>query len=83
MPTTTPGSTLRAIAAATALEEDPAKRLLRLRGLQADLDSIDETVRGYVRDAIRELRSTTPAATWSEIGEILGVTAARAEQLSR
>lgn len=63
--------------------QDPAARLRKIRELRDAVSSLDAELRAATRDAILELRSFEPPKTWPEIGELLGVSAQRAEQLSR
>ena len=76
---TQPNPSARLTAAVT--EKDPVSRLRLLEAIQAETAGLSESLRSARRDAIQELRSAD--ATWREIGDILGVSAQRAEQLSR
>lgn len=66
-------------------EPDPAVRFERLRVLREDRRTenieYDQHLRRAQTAAVVELRDS--GATWREIGERLGVSAQRAEQLSR
>lgn len=66
---------------------DPAERLRMLRAferrLAADADGSRAEIVSAYRVAIAELRLRSPRPTWREIGDLLGVTGARAEQLSK
>ena len=70
-----------------ACVSDPAERLRMLRAferrLSADADEARAEILDAYRVAIGELRSRSPRPTWREIGDLLGVTASRAEQLSK
>lgn len=63
--------------------DDPVERLRKIRELELGTSSLGEELRAYKREAILELRRLDPPRTWPEIGELLGVSAQRAEQLSR
>ena len=62
---------------------DPSRRLRLLAEIHAETMALGLTLRARKRDAILELRSFPDRKTWEEIGELLGVSAQRAEQLSR
>jgi len=62
---------------------DPAARLVRFRELRDGIDRLEVDLRDDVRRAILDLRAETPARTWEAIGRLLGVSAQRAQQLSR
>lgn len=62
---------------------DPADRLRKIRELRSGVSKLDAELRGATRDAILELRHLAPPMTWAEIGDLLGVSHQRAEQLSR
>lgn len=62
---------------------DPTERLRVLAGLREMVGDADRDLRRLLREVIVELRGREPRATWPEIGEILGVSAQRAEQLSK
>ena len=59
---------------------DPAARIRAVDSAHAGTQAAVEDLRSVKAAAIRELRATT---TWREIGEILGVSKQRAEQLSK
>lgn len=63
--------------------DDPVERLRKIRELEDGAATLGADLRAYKREAILELRRLDPPKTWPEIGELLGVTAQRAEQLSR
>lgn len=62
---------------------DPRERLRRLATAEAGIDELADHLRRAKRAALLEIRATDPRATWADLGEILGVTGQRAEQLSR
>ena len=66
--------------AAAAAEPDPGKRLRLLGEIHAETMDLSLSLRASKRAAIAELRDA--GATWAEIGDLLGVTAQRAYQLS-
>ena len=75
-------------AAVTLLDDvsrvlDPAERLRRVRVIQDEVSGLDRALRSVKRETILELRALDPRPTWAEIGELLGVSQQRAEQLSR
>lgn len=63
--------------------DDPRERLRRLRVVRSEIGELEEQVGRMIRSAIREIRETDPLATWQQIGDLLGVSLQRAEQLSR
>jgi hypothetical protein len=69
-----------------AYTSNPAERLRLLRAYEArltvDADETLDEIRAAYRVAILELRGRTPRPTWAEIGDLLGVTGQRAQQLS-
>lgn len=62
---------------------DPRDRLRRIRTLEDGIGALGDRLRESKRTAILELRALDPRPTWEEIGELLGVTGSRAEQLAR
>lgn len=62
---------------------EPALRLRRLAEIHAETMALGLELRARKREAILELRSHPDRKTWVEIGEILGVSQQRAEQLSK
>lgn len=63
--------------------DDPRERLRRLRVVRTEIGELEEQTRRMVRSSLLEIRRTDPLATWQALGDLLGVTGARAEQLSR
>lgn len=63
--------------------EDPRTRLEFLAELTERTDEVRSEIRTIRRDLVRELRRDGEGFQWSEIGILLGVSAQRAEQLSR
>ncbi len=61
---------------------DPVERLRRLAVVDEGVTELAERIRRLKRATILELRRTTPLS-WEAIGEILGVSGSRAEQLSK
>ena len=76
-------ATLEVVLSAVANLDDPADRLRALARLRTEVDELDEQIRTVLRDTISEARSGESKRTWSEIGDLLGVSGSRAEQLSR
>lgn len=66
------------------LRDHPVARLL-LAATELEASHLDfaSTLRDVKRNAILELRKLDDGPTWNEIGDLLGVSGARAEQLSR
>lgn len=62
---------------------DPASRLRLLAEIHAETMALGRELRARKREAILELRSYPDRKTWEEIGDLLGVSQQRAEQLSR
>lgn len=62
---------------------DPAKRAVAAHELAEALSSTRATVSAIRGGAIRDLRRDGGSRTWDAIGELLGVTRQRAEQLAR
>lgn len=62
---------------------NPLARLRALRELRLAADELDDAVADEVGRALRAARELDPRPTWVELGEILGVSPQRAEQLSR
>lgn len=62
---------------------DPRARLSKCRILEDGISDLGDRLRAIKREAIIELRAEDPRPTFEQIGEILGVSAQRAEQLSR
>ena len=63
--------------------DDPRERLRRLRVVRAEVGELEKQIGRMIRSALLEIRETDPLATWAELGDLLGVTLQRAEQLSR
>lgn len=63
--------------------DDPRERLRRLATIEEGLEDLRGRIRRVRRNAILEIRSREPLCTWTEIGELLGVSGQRAEQISR
>lgn len=59
---------------------DPVERFNRTRDLRAQLDRGDRILKGVEQDAVNELKEGRP---WREVGEMLGMSGSRAEQISR
>ncbi len=72
-----------AVVDALAAVTDPVDRLRALRTLRSEMNRLDDRLAETVRRALLEARSAEPRPTWAELGHTLGVTAQRAEQLSR
>lgn len=62
--------------------KDPKERLAAIRAVRAELSRHDARLDELLRDSILELRALDTPATWSEIGELLNVSAQRAYQLA-
>ncbi len=73
----------RLVAEALARIEDPTARARAAHELAEALPAIGSTVRAARADAIRALRRGAPPKTWEAIGNELGVTRQRAEQLAK
>lgn len=71
-----------AVLTALAAVSDPLDRLRALRLIQAEQNRVDDRISAQVRTTILELRAE-PVHTWAVIGDVLGVSPQRAEQLSR
>lgn len=63
--------------------DDPRERLRRLAVVDDGVDELKARTRRLRRQALLEVRRTDPRVTWAELGADLGVTGARAEQMSR
>lgn len=63
--------------------KDPERRLLAAHELAEALPALGGTVRALRADAIRTYRRTDDRRTWASIGDLLGVSHQRAEQMSR
>lgn len=59
---------------------DPVERFNRARDLRAQLDRGDRILKDVEQSAVIELKEGRP---WREVGELLGMTGSRAEQISR
>lgn len=70
---------------AEALEQiaDPLERLRALARFRRAVADLDEHLVGIARETITAARAHDPRPTWAEIGACLGVSAQRAEQLSK
>lgn len=68
--------------AATALTEipDPAERYREALKRRAELDAGIRAIKSIQQGAVNELHS---GRSWREVGELLGVSGSRAEQISR
>ena len=75
-----PTESLSARFAAAIGEPDPGQRLRLLGEIHAETMDLSLSLRASKRAAIAELRDR--GATWHEIGDLLGVSAQRAYQLS-
>ena len=62
-------------------EADPVTRLRLLAVIHQETCEMSDALRIAKRDTIRELRTT--GMTWQRIGDALGVSKQRAEQLAR
>lgn len=62
---------------------DPRDRLRKLRTLEDGISDLADRLRVLKREAIVELRAEDPRPTFEQIGELLGVSGSRAEQLSK
>ena len=62
-------------------EADPVTRLRLLAVIHQETCEMSDALRIAKRDTIRELRAT--GMTWQRIGDALGVSKQRAEQLAR
>lgn len=60
---------------------DPIERLRALHELAADAEELPRGIREARADAVLELRAQ--GKTWRAIGDLLGVSTQRAEQLAR
>lgn len=65
------------------LADDPAERIRVIARVRSHLSNVDDLLAVDLRSAILQLREQRPRWTWAEIGDLLGVSASRAEQLSR
>lgn len=65
------------------LISDPLDRLRALRLYREWLSGLDNQLGDLARSTITEARSAEPRPTWAQLGELLGVSGQRAEQLSR
>lgn len=63
--------------------DDPLERLAALARAREDVDAIETRYVAARRRAILEARELDSRPTWREIGEIFGVSAQRAEMMSR
>lgn len=75
---------LERLLAPVLIVEDLEDRLAALRTAETELPAeLRSRIRRAIAETILELRSRSPRPTWDEIGRSLGVSAQRAEQLSR
>jgi hypothetical protein len=66
-----------------ARTSDPRERLRRIAEARADVTEVEHRYVMARRSAIVEARRGQPRLKWREIGEIFGVSAQRAEAMSR
>lgn len=59
---------------------DPVERYQQARKLRADLAHGDATLRSVEQRAVAELKE---GRAWREVGQLLGVSGSRAEQIAR
>lgn len=62
---------------------DPIARLRALRELRVSADELDEAIAEDLARTLRHARALPSKPTWVELGEVLGVSPQRAEQISR
>lgn len=62
---------------------DPIMRAKAIRAVADEVDASSERLRRMLAAALNEARSAEPRPSWREIGEALGITGQRAEQLAR
>lgn len=68
--------------AASALTDivDPVERYHAARKLRVQVDEVSRIIKAVQQRAVIELHTDRP---WREVGELLGVSGSRAEQISR
>lgn len=61
---------------------EPVERIRSVRALREGLGREDARLRRLMTDGFLELRAEDPPWTWEQIGELIGITAQRAQALA-